>query len=269
MRTHRWAAVLVAAIAAPALAQSTAASSADQPYMRPESPATQPAPAAQPTPPAAPAPQPPVAAPPPAGTQPSTAQPLPANPYAPPPPSAYAPPPPAQAPQPGASGGAAGSSQQVVVNPPPATGQPTVPSPSAPSNVTVNPPPAPPPAPQPVAVGAYSADTGSGDVAVQRERRSPMATVATNALYGGLAGVVIGGGIALINEGDDWGRDLMLGAGLGVLAGAVVGGVQAYRAESRDDRPRAAMSRDGLGTVAIDRARARPMTNLGYVGFRW
>jgi hypothetical protein len=259
MSTHRWAAVLVAVIAAPALAQGTAASPGDHPYMRPESPATQPAPAAQPAPPSA---QPPAtAAQPPTATQAYPAQPPPASPYA--------PPPPAQAPLPGASAGTAGASQQVVVNPPTATGQPTVPSPSAPSNVTVNPPPAPPPAPQPVVVGAYSADTGSGDVAVQRERRSPMATVATNALYGGLAGVVIGGGIALINEGDDWGRDLMLGAGLGVLAGAVVGGVQAYRAESRDDRPPTAMSRDGLGTVAIDRARARPMTSLGYVGFRW
>jgi len=57
--------------------------------------------------------------------------------------------------------------------------------------------------------------------------RTAVAIVATDALYGGIAGGAIGGGVALIENGDHWQRDLMVGAGIGILAGAAFGIVEA------------------------------------------
>ena len=62
-------------------------------------------------------------------------------------------------------------------------------------------------------VGVYTAPTG----------RSAVAIIATDALYGGIAGGVIGGGVTLIDQGDHWARNIMLGAGIGILAGAGYG----------------------------------------------
>src|SRR5207248_2014031 len=53
--------------------------------------------------------------------------------------------------------------------------------------------------------------------------RSAAAIVATDALYGGIAGTLIGGGITLIDQGNHWERDLMMGAGIGILVGAGFG----------------------------------------------
>jgi hypothetical protein len=53
--------------------------------------------------------------------------------------------------------------------------------------------------------------------------RSTAVIVATDALYGGIAGLLVGGGITLINQGANWQRDLMIGAGVGILAGAAFG----------------------------------------------
>jgi hypothetical protein len=61
--------------------------------------------------------------------------------------------------------------------------------------------------------------------------RNPAAVIARDALYGGLAGLAIGGGIALLNNGDNWQRDLMIGAGAGLLVGAVFGAVDAASAD--------------------------------------
>jgi hypothetical protein len=58
-------------------------------------------------------------------------------------------------------------------------------------------------------------------------RRSPGAVIATDALYGGLAGLAIGGGVALITSDSNWGRDLALGAGIGLVAGGIYGAVDA------------------------------------------
>jgi hypothetical protein len=66
--------------------------------------------------------------------------------------------------------------------------------------------------------------------------RSPAAVIATDALYGGLAGLAIGGGIALINNGNNWERDLALGAGIGLLAGGVYGAVDAATMTGHYDR---------------------------------
>jgi len=61
--------------------------------------------------------------------------------------------------------------------------------------------------------------------------RNPAAVIARDALYGGIAGLAIGGGIALLNNGDNWQRDLMIGAGAGLLVGAVFGAVDAASAD--------------------------------------
>src|SRR5207249_3392800 len=53
--------------------------------------------------------------------------------------------------------------------------------------------------------------------------RSAVAIIATDALYGGVAGAVVGAGITLIDNGNNWARNLMLGAGIGILAGAGYG----------------------------------------------
>ena len=61
--------------------------------------------------------------------------------------------------------------------------------------------------------------------------RNPAAVIARDALYGGIAGLAVGGGIALLNSGDNWQRDLMIGAGAGLLVGAIFGAVDAASAD--------------------------------------
>jgi len=58
-------------------------------------------------------------------------------------------------------------------------------------------------------------------------RRSPVAIIAQDALYGGLAGLAIGAGVALLNNDGNWGRDLAIGAGAGLLVGGIFGAVDA------------------------------------------
>ena len=100
--------------------------------------------------------------------------------------------------------------QQAVPPPPP---------PPAPSTqVVVNPnDPAPPPRTR-VRVDDSVTTVESGP-----NGRSAVVIVATDALYGGVAGALIGGGVTLIDQGNNWQRDLMVGAGIGVLAGAAFG----------------------------------------------
>jgi hypothetical protein len=61
--------------------------------------------------------------------------------------------------------------------------------------------------------------------------RNPAAVIATDALYGGLAGLAIGAGVALLENSHDWGRDLAIGAGAGLLVGAAFGAVDALTAD--------------------------------------
>jgi hypothetical protein len=124
------------------------------------------------------------------------------------------------------------------VNPPPQQ-QPAVDQPPPPSSTTVvNPPPAPP----------YVRD----EVVVERrEPRNPMATVATDAAYGGVAGLLVGAGVALVNEWDSWERDLMVGAGVGLLVGAAVGVVHASYDARRDRRTRP-IAFDGMNRTDRD-----------------
>lgn len=115
--------------------------------------------------------------------------------------------------------------QQQAAPPPPPPSSTTVttqsqPQSSSPSTqVVVNPndPSAAPPPRTRVAVDPEPV------VETRTSSRAPVAVVATDALYGGLAGVLVGGGVTLIDQGNHWQRDLMLGTGIGILAGAAFG----------------------------------------------
>lgn len=63
-----------------------------------------------------------------------------------------------------------------------------------------------------------------------------------SALYGGLAGVLVGGAVGLL-EGANYGRDIAMGAGVGILVGTVLGASHAFG----DSRGVAAT--DGLNTT--------------------
>jgi hypothetical protein len=65
----------------------------------------------------------------------------------------------------------------------------------------------------PVVEGATDASGGS--------------TILTSALWGGLAGAAIGTGVALIENGN-WGRDIGIGAGAGLLIGGALGAAHAF-----------------------------------------
>ncbi len=66
-------------------------------------------------------------------------------------------------------------------------------------------------------------------------------TILASALYGGLAGAVIGAGIGLL-EGGNYERDIAVGAGAGIVVGAALGAAHAFG----DSRP---LARDGLNTT--------------------
>ena len=137
---------------------------------------------------------------------------------------------------------------------------PPPPQPAPGTQVVVNPPPdtAPPPPATTTRVSAYEAP-----VVVEEHRREPMAIVATDALYGGLAGVLVGGGIALLDNGDHWQRDLMIGAGAGILAGVGVGIAQVVIQSSDSPRTRAVAEQ-----VRPEGGRAPGGTALAFGG-RW
>ena len=135
---------------------------------------------------------------------------------------------------------------------------PPPPQPAPGTQVVVNPSPAQSAPPTTTRVSAY--DT---PVAVEEHRRDPVAIVATDALYGGIAGVLVGGGIALLDNGDHWQRDLMIGAGAGILAGVGVGIVQAVIESNDSPRSRAVADR-----VRPEGARAPGGTALA-LSARW
>jgi len=103
--------------------------------------------------------------------------------------------------------------------PPPSTTVTTQSQPQPSTQVVVNPSDpnyVPPPPPR----------TEGGDVsgvAAAPSGRSAVEIIATDAVYGGVAGAVIGSGITLIDQGNNWARNLMVGAGVGILDGAAYG----------------------------------------------
>ncbi len=175
----------------------------------------------------------------------------------PPPPAAQPAPPPASGPpsaagsqgtsstaQPGSPGA---SSQQVVVNPP-SSQQPSTATAPPSSTTVINPPGSP---------------ANRDDVYVEQEvRTNPIATVATDAAWGGLAGLVIGFGVTLVNQFDHWDRDLMVGAGAGVLVGAAVGVAQAAYDASEANKRRHVAYGDGMNRTDRD-----PVITAPTVGF--
>ena len=79
---------------------------------------------------------------------------------------------------------------------------------------------------------AQTNDQLAAEVVEVQTHRSAASVIATDALYGGLAGLAIGAGVGLI-QGDNWGRDLALGAGIGLLAGGVYGAIDAASMSDR------------------------------------
>jgi len=72
-----------------------------------------------------------------------------------------------------------------------------------------------------------TADQLAAEVVEVQAHRSPGQIIVTDALYGGLAGLAIGAGVALISSDHDWGRDLAIGAGAGLLVGGIYGAIDA------------------------------------------
>jgi hypothetical protein len=70
-------------------------------------------------------------------------------------------------------------------------------------------------------------DQGLRSIFGVESHRSVAAVIATDALYGGLAGLAIGAGVALLEGGNNWGRDLSVGAGAGLLIGGIFGAIDA------------------------------------------
>ena len=86
--------------------------------------------------------------------------------------------------------------------------------------------------------------------------RSAGVIIATDALYGGFTGALVGGAVTLIDQGNNWQRDLMVGAGVGILAGAAFG---IYEASTQpkvvtravSDRNNAASDVSGMQLAAL------------------
>jgi hypothetical protein len=141
-----------------------------------------------------------------------------------------------------------------TTNPPPAAPPP----PSSSTQVVVNPQanPPPPATPPPDASPPVVVQDDTGVVA-RPAGRSAVKIIAVDAIYGGIAGAVVGGGITLINQGNHWARDITIGTGVGVLAGAGYGifeaatepGVPLHAASDRN--PAAS---DGLGIAPANYA---------------
>jgi len=74
---------------------------------------------------------------------------------------------------------------------------------------------------------AQSKDQLAAEVVEVQTHRTAMSVIAQDALYGGIAGLAVGGAVALLNGGDNWGRDLAIGAGAGLLIGGILGAVDA------------------------------------------
>jgi len=71
------------------------------------------------------------------------------------------------------------------------------------------------------------------DVIEVHTHRNPGAVIATDALYGGIAGLAIGAGVALLQNDGNWGRDLAIGAGVGLLVGGIFGAVDVATSADR------------------------------------
>src|SRR2546428_3974545 len=138
--------------------------------------------------------------------------------------------------------------QQPAAQPPPSstttvTTQSQPPPPSSSTQVVVNPsdPGYAPPPPR----TTVRSDDEVGGVTTAPSGRSAVAIIATDALYGGVGGALIGAGITLIDQGNNWARNLMLATGIGVLAGA---GYGVYEAATQPPPRRAVADRNAAAS---------------------
>jgi hypothetical protein len=144
--------------------------------------------------------------------------------------------------------------------PPPSTTVEVQQAPQQPgTQVVVNPQPQPAPAAPPPPSRGTRYDTT--DVVETHPHRPAMVTIATDALYGGIAGALIGGGVALIGrDGDNWARDLTIGAGAGLLVGGAIGVVEAV--SDANDHP----ARHAAADVRTDGGSAPSALAFSYGG---
>jgi hypothetical protein len=71
------------------------------------------------------------------------------------------------------------------------------------------------------------------EVVEVQTHRNPGAVIAMDALYGGIAGLAIGAGVALLQNDGNWARDLTIGAGVGLLVGGIFGAVDVATSADR------------------------------------
>ena len=121
--------------------------------------------------------------------------------------------------------------------------------PASPSTqVVVNPNDTPPPPPPSSRVQVDTGAAPTTSVEAVPNGRSSAVIIATDALYGGFTGTLIGGAVTLIDQGNNWQRDLMVGAGVGILAGAAFGVYEAATQPPTRVVTHAAADRDGASS---------------------
>ena len=81
-----------------------------------------------------------------------------------------------------------------------------------------------------------------------QSHRTVAAVIATDALYGGIAGLAIGAGVALLEGSNNWARDLSVGAGAGLLIGGIFGALDAAAVADRALMDRGFSKAAGIGT---------------------
>ena len=86
----------------------------------------------------------------------------------------------------------------------------------------------------------------AAEVVEVQTHRSTASIIAQDAVYGGIAGLAVGGAVSLLNGGDNWGRNLMIGAGAGLLIGGVFGALDA--ASNADRMPTGFGKSYGIGS---------------------
>ena len=87
------------------------------------------------------------------------------------------------------------------------------------------------------------------DILEVETHRSPAAVVARDAIYGGIAGLAVGAGVALLNSGDNW----------GLLVGAIFGAVDAA---TMSDRGMAIA--DSSARIRDEKAQSNRSAGVGY-----
>ena len=94
---------------------------------------------------------------------------------------------------------------------------------------------------------------GLRDLIEVHGERNPAAVIARDALYGGLAGLLIGAGVGLL-EGNNLGRDIAIGAGAGLLVGGIFGAVDAVFTASLTELEAAGLRAEAAQSIALGKS---------------